>query len=283
MRSFISKLALLITLILCQHASNAESIVLYGVGPNQYSSRALKLALSYIPDKNYEIAMFPIAMPKRRALENMGAGKGIHVVFGGANTEREENYLPIRFPLLRGLNGWRVPLIHKDTKHLFDDIETLDELKKLAVGQFHSCSDTLVLESNNLNVVKGSNYPALYHMLDKKRFDYFPRSVLEVESDYEGFKHLDIKINYDILIYYPTAYYFYVAKENVDLANEIERGLWAAFNDGTLETLYMEFYGETIENFRKKKPKVFRLTNKFLSEQTPLDKPELWIDLEVKN
>ena len=224
--------------------------------------------------------MFPIPMPKRRALENMGAGKGIDVVFGGANTEREQNFLPIRFPLLRGLNGWRVPLVHKDNKELFDGIETLDDLKKLAVGQFHSWSDTRVLESNDLNVVKGSNYPALYNMLDKKRFEYFPRSVLEVVSDYEGYKHLDIEINYDILIYYPTAYYFYVAKENIELANDIERGLWAAYKDGTLNTLYLEFYGDTINRFSKTNPKVFRLKNKFLSEQTPLDNPDLWIDLE---
>ena len=52
----------------------------------------------------------------------------------------------------------------------------------------------MVMERNDIQVVKATNYHALYNMLDQQRFDYFPRSVLEVDGDYEEFKHYDIKI-----------------------------------------------------------------------------------------
>ncbi|GLX83553.1 hypothetical protein theurythT_30060 [Thalassotalea eurytherma] len=62
-------------------------------------------------------------------------------------------------------------------------------------------------------------------MLHKKRFDFFPRSIIKIEGNYHEFKKLNITIESYLLIHYPSAYYFYVRQGNVVLANAIESGL----------------------------------------------------------
>jgi len=259
----------------------AQQIVFYGGLPDAYSTKALELALSHTTDKNYQVTTFSKDLPKPRAFDRMNMQQGIDVIYGGSTIEREANYLPVNFPLLRGLNGWRVPLVHNDNKQLFRKVNTLNQLRGFTAGQFHNWSDTLILESNQLNVVKASDYAALYSMLDKKRFEYFPRSVLEVDSDYMEYKHLNITINTEILIHYPTAYYFYLRKGNDSLAADIERGLQLSFADGSLTQLFMDYYGDVINKYSTTNAKVFRLENKYLSEGTPLDQKDLWIDLEI--
>ena len=280
MKISVVHLIFLVCLIASQLTLRAQEIVLFGTHENDYKSLALKLAFSKLPNKTYVIRNFTGDFPKRRAFERMHLKQGIDVIFGGTNVEREAEYLPVRFPMLRGLNGWRIALVHKDNANIFSNISTVEELATLRAGLFHDWSDTAVMESNDIPVVKASHYNALYNMLDKKRFDYFPRSVLEIDNDYEQYKHLDIAINKTLLIHYPTAYYFFVAKHNQSLAADIELGLSRAYADGSLTQLFMQYYGDVIEKYTLEDANIIRLKNAFLPKATPLDRSEFWIDLE---
>ena len=280
MKMSVIQLICLACLIASQLTLSAQEIVLFGTHEKDYKSLALELAFSKLPNKTYVIKNFIGEFPKRRAFERMHLKQGIDVIFGGTNVEREAEYLPVRFPMLRGLNGWRIALVHKDNADIFSNISNVKDLATLRAGLFHDWSDTAVMESNGIPVVKASHYSALYSMLDKKRFDYFPRSVLEIDNDYEQFKHLDIQINKTLLIHYPTAYYFFVAKHNQSLAADIELGLNRAYADGSLTKLFMQFYGDVIDKYTLEDAKVIRLRNSFLPEATPLDRTEIWIDLE---
>ena len=117
-------------------------------------------------------------------------------------------------------------------------------------------------------------------MLSRKRFDYFPRSVLEVDSDYERFKHFDIAIYPNLLIHYPTAYYLFVSRNNESLAADIELGLNRAFADGSLDQLFFQYLATMVDKYAQPSV-VIRLNNPNLPDTAPLDRKELWVDLET--
>lgn len=116
-------------------------------------------------------------------------------------------------------------------------------------------------------------------MLHKARFDYFPRSILEIKWDYQNHQDLNISIEKNTLIQYPTAYYFYVRKGNNQLASAIEYGLEQAWKDGSFDKIFNEFYGQQVEEIKNSKRRLFKLANPHLPKETPLARKELWIDL----
>lgn len=257
----------------------ATDVVYHGEQRQDYYVQLLHHILAYAKDKDYQLSAFGQYLPKYRDFEIMTKGEGIDVVMGGSTLDREHIALPIRFPLLKGLNGWRIPLVHKSQENMFAEVVTMEQFRRLVPGQFHTWSDTKVLESNGIKVQKGSSSEGLYAMLEKKRFDYFPRSVIEIEANLSAHKDLNITIDPYVLIYYPTAFYYYVNKDNVALAQDIKMGLEQALADGSFDRLFMEHYGGVITKFRQQKRRIFQLENPYLSDKTPLKRQELWLDL----
>lgn len=275
--SFLFLLLGLISTFPC--ATTPIKVVYPGTEGEHYFSVLLRHSLSYSQGNKYQVSAFGANIPKDRNFELLADNDGIDVVFAGSNLEREEKYQAVHFPILKGLYGWRIPLVRRTNSNLFTKINSLDAFKQLKPGQFHTWSDTLVLEANGVDVVKGTDFDGLFGMLSKGRFDYFPRSVLEVEQDYTNHRKLNIMIDSNIIIHYPTAFYFYVSKENTQLAKDLLQGLEAAHKDGSLNTLFMQYYGEQIKSTKLGKRRLIALDNPLLPKETPLGRKDLWIDL----
>ena len=159
-------------------SAQAKDINYYGGDSNSYNFEMLRHVLSYHVDKGYIIRSFPNNIPKQRAYRMLAKNDGIDVVYGGATIEREQLNHPVRIPLLKGLNSWRIPLVKKSNANLIAQQKSLEGFKQLLAGQFHLWSDVAILESNNVRVHKATNNVGIFQMLHKGRFDYFPRSVL---------------------------------------------------------------------------------------------------------
>ena len=228
----------------------------------------------------YQIQALGADIPKDRNFELLAKNDGLDVVFAGSNLEREQKYRAVYFPLFKGLYGWRIPLVRRTHLDPFNDIHSLAEFKHLIAGQFHTWSDTQVLESNGITVAKGTNFDGLFGMLSKGRFDYFPRSVLEIDQDYYSHKNLNIAIEPSIILHYPTAFYMYVSKENEILADDLLAGLEAAHTDGSFNKLFMQFYGQQVNKVIDTNRRVIQLKNPFLPKETPLERSELWLKLD---
>ncbi|PKG81849.1 hypothetical protein CXF85_16705 [Colwellia sp. 75C3] len=246
---------------------------------NKYSVELLQHVLSYNSKKNYQLVPFTEKIPKDRAFAYMEQDELFDVIFAGATTYRLENHLAIEFPLLKGLNGWRIPMVNTKNKDIFKSLTTLDDFKKLTPGLFHLWSDTEIMQRNNIYVETGSSFNGLWLMLDKNRFDYFPRSILQVFNEIKNYPTLNIMIEKSSMIHYPTAYYFYVKKGNNDLASDIKSGLEKALIDGSFNKLFTTYYGHLINKVKKQNRKVFSLDNPLVPASTPLMRKELWIDL----
>jgi hypothetical protein len=271
---------ILFVCLLCFSAfQQAEDVFFPGAGGDDYPSVLLQHVLSYSADKNYQLRFYNKGLPKNRALKLIENNNGIDVIAAGTNKSREHLLLPVRFPILKGLNGWRVALVAKNNDSLFLAHSNLNSFKTLTAGQLHSWSDTKVIESNGIEVVKASNYQGLFEMLENKRFDYFPRSILEVAWEYEANKQRDIIIEPYRLIHYPTAYYYFVNKNNTQLAKTISFGLEQALKDGSFTKLFNKYFSRALIDIRDDKRKVIELTNALLPVKTPLERTELWLDL----
>lgn len=262
--------------------SFAHDVVIQGSERKDYFIDILKHALSYTPEKKYQLKFYDQNLPKVRVFEHIATNNGIDIIAAGATIDREKILLPIRFPILKGLHGWRISLVQANNKTLFAKPLSIEDFKKLTVGQLHSWSDSRVLASNNIKVEKGSDYQGLFHMLAAGRFDYFPHSIIEVEEEYSNHQAMNITIDPHILIHYPAAYYFYVNKHNSALATDVNYGLEQSLKDGSFEQLFMFYHGAAIKKTLAEKRKVYHLENPFLPMKTPLARKELWLNLDSK-
>ena len=260
----------------------AKTVVLPGNSRIDYFTELLELTLSYSREKNYEVSFIEYDVPKLRAFKFIEANEGIDLIAAGYTNERASRMRVIPLPILKGLNGWRIPLVTMKNANLFNEIKNETQFKRLRPGQMLNWSDTKVIESNNIEVVTGIKYYALFEMLAKDRFDYFPRSILEIESEYERHKDKGIVIEPNIIIHYPTAYVYYVNQQNTELAQDLAFGLESAYKDGKFDVLFNKYYGHQIEWVRKQKRKKFELNNPFLPTNTPLARKELWLDLAIQ-
>ena len=248
----------------------------------EYHSDLLAHVLSYFPEKNYYSKHTDENLPKLRAFIKMANNDGMDVMIGTSTKERESRYLPIRFPTLKGFNGWRVALVNKNTPDILANLSTKTSFRRFTPGQFHTWTDTQILESNGVKVTKVSNVEGIFKMLENNRIDYFPRSILEAHWDVSSRPQYNVAIDKHILIKYPTAYYFYVSKTNVALAKDIKTGLEYALADGSFNKIFQRFYGQALKDLALESRQIFQLDNPYLLDKTPIERKELWAQLPLK-
>ena len=219
-------------------------------------------------------------MVQRRYEKEIEQGKTIDITWTPTNPQLEEDFLPIRIPLFKGILGYRVFLIRKQDREKFAGIQTLDELKQLRAGMGIDWTDTRILQQNGLNVVTGSSYEGLFEMLINERFDYFPRGIYEAHPEYEGRKKKfpDLFVEETILLHYPYPCYSFVNINNVRLADRVERGLNMMIEDGSFDELFFDYHQEMIEKSNLKDRRLFKIENPLLPATAPLDRRELWYD-----
>lgn len=251
---------------------NQRQTVYYGGYQRQdYYIELLQLALSYPSGKDYQLKASGLDLPKQRAFDLMNADGGIDVLFGSVNADRLTRYRGVAFPLLRGYNGWRVALVNRNTPDMLRGIHSKQHLRRLTAGQFLTWSDTQILRSNGLTVATSTNINGLYGMLQRGRIDYFPLSVLEVAEELAKHPHPQLMIDPHLLLVYPTATWFYVAKDNETLATALLQGLQQAERDGSFDRLFQRYFGVAL--------KQLKLDSR---SRILLDNPQLPADLSPK-
>ena len=217
-----------------------------------------------------------------RAIEFLKTGDvdAVNVIWTTSSKERESSLLPIRIPIRKGLLGYRIFLIKKEDQAKFTNIQAVEQLKQLKVGQGHIWNDVKVFKENDFSIVTGPNYEGLFRMLLKGRFDYFSRGINEAPSEYESRKDMypNLAIEESILLYYPWPKYFFTSLKNPKLAQRIEQGLKMMIEDGSFEALFLKYHKEDIDRVNLKGRKLFRISNPLLPGTAPLEQKNLWFD-----
>jgi hypothetical protein len=246
-------------------------------GIHSYAKDLLKVALSKIPEK-YEWAEQTVDSEARQ-IQMIEDGQ-LDIVWYATTNEFEERLMPIRICIFKGLLGYRVLMIKKGTQHKFNSIRTIEDLRKVSLGQGRYWADTNILTANGLNVVKVVKYESLFFMLDGDRFDGFPRGAHEPWSEIQRYSQLDLDVETNLLLSYTNPFYFFVNKSNTELAKNIEQGLRIAIEDGSFEKYFMSdpTVKAAFQQANLKNRTIIPLDNPSLPKLTPINDKSLWLD-----
>ncbi|WP_016956590.1 ABC transporter substrate-binding protein [Catenovulum agarivorans] len=277
-------LALLTVLQVC----NAQEVVYRGLGEyrDSYHTELLQAILDSAKPGQFTARSYPLSIPHQRAFELLVTRTDLDIMIGYATQERLDSYHAIQIPIMKGLSGWRVALVHENNINRFQNISNLEQLRAFKPGMFHTWTDNKIFEHNGIEPVKGAHFVGLFRMLHKQRFDYFPMSILEAAREAETFKKeykLAIAVDPHILITYPVCFYFYVDKTNKDLAKVLNIGFEKIISSGQFEQIFSKHHNHLLQKFLTGNRKIVRLANPLLPVSVPLDRPELWVHYQYSD
>lgn len=240
-----------------------------------YPLKLLDLALSK-SGHAYRLEQNPGEALQGRVVTELEEGGPVDVMCSMTSIERENRLLPVRMPLDKGLLGYRIGLVRSADKELLSKAVRLQDLSQLQIGQGHDWPDVDILSSNGLHVHGVAGYENLFFMLAGGRIDYLSRSVMEISAELEEHPSLNLVMEPYLVLYYPTAQYFFVNRNNKRLAGLIEHGLEKAIADGSFEQLFQQYYANALRDAHFERRRLIKLNNPLLPPQTPLGRKELW-------
>ena len=205
---------------------------------SNYYVELLKLALAK-SDGHFVAVPSNDPSTATRVLIRLARHEGVDVFWGPTTSQLEQDFRAVRVPLDKGILGWRLLLINRDDAKRFASIDSLAQLQTLRAGQAAEWSDTQVLRDNGLSVITAPQYRNLLTMLVARRFDYFPRGIVEIVD--EARQHPELAIEAHLALHYPVCTYFFVAQDNEPLAKQIESGLLRARADGSFDKLFERY------------------------------------------
>jgi hypothetical protein len=244
-----------------------------------YAKGLLKLILSKIPEKKYEIDPSVQGNTEARNIQMVEDGQ-LDIVWYATTNDFEERMLPIRICIFKGLLGYRILMIKTGTQEKFNHIKTIEDLRKVSLGQGRLWADTDVLVANNLKVIKVMQYDSLFFMLDGDRFDGFPRGIHEPWREMAARPKLALDVEENLLLAYTNPFYFFVNKNNTELAGDIERGFRIALEDGSFDEYLLNdpIIKDALPRANLKNRIIIPLKNPSLPPKTPVDDKSLWFD-----
>ena len=217
-------------------------------------------------------------MSRDRLLISMLDGQQVHVVAEAPKSDWIKQLLVIRIPVRKGIQGYRLFFIHKKDRLAIAQVQSLKDLQQFKTGSGEGWSTASVMEKSGFEVVTGSSYDGLFHMLEKGRFATLGRGINEVYAEFEAQRedHPLLTIDETLALHIPLPTYFFVTPKMPELARRIEIGLQRLLQNGEFEKLFLLHHKEMIEKSKIKSRKVFHIDNTNLTDQDPLDQENLW-------
>lgn len=252
-----------------------------GTDPNaKYAIKMVQLANDHL-DNKYKIEINTENFSQSRTNEEVKNNGRLNVFWSGSEATLEEKFQPVRIPLFKGLLGYRFFIIHKKNQYKFDQIKTIEDLKKLKFAQGTTWADTKILLANGFNIIKVHKYPNIFYMVDGERVDGFPRGVHEPFGELALRPELpDLAVENQLMLAYRMPFYLLTSHENKSIAEDLKTGLERAIADGSFDKTFINDprIKDVIEKANMKNRKVFYIDNPLLSRETPLQRAELWFD-----
>lgn len=250
---------------------------------HDYPLALLELALDKTGVR-YSLMPSERIMLQGKSIRLLKENREINVVWSMTDIPREKELLPIRIPIYKGLIGWRVFAINKESTEKFSAVNSMGSLLKLTPLQGEEWPDTKILQANGFNVLIVPDFNQGYHQLALGQGDFFPRSVVEIEDELNNPKiDSNIVLEPNIAVHYTSAMYFFVNRSNPTMARLIETGLERAIEDGSFEALFRTKHKAMLDQINLQNRKVYQLENPQLPEATPIDDPRLWFDPQAES
>lgn len=193
-----------------------------------------------------EIKIVNVHPHQQRTLISL-QNNGVDLYWSMTSPERETLALTIKVPLFKGYIGKRALLTKRAYLSRFEAITELRQLADLTAVQGHDWPDTKILAHNNLPVRPLANYQTMFALTAEGRVDYFPRSFIEVASELSQVNNEQLSIAPNVFISYPTAFYFFVAKQKPELAEALTKGLTLMQESGEFDALFARYFADDLK------------------------------------
>lgn len=240
-----------------------------------YPLALLQLALTASGGEAVQLQPSATPMQQGRALKQLALGRELDLVWSMTSIERERELLAVRIPIDKGLLGWRLLLVREADLPRFTSID-VDRLRLLLAGQGHDWPDRTILEHNGFRVMAASSYGALFALLHQQRIHYFPRGLSDVSVEQERYAGQGLAVVPDLVLHYPAALYFFVNRNNGQLAERLRLGLETILADGRFEALFQTSYGPLLQQLQLQRRRVIELENPLLPPDAPVHRQQLW-------
>lgn len=246
----------------------------------EHANLVLKHLLK-ITEKQFGPAEFKQAaevMSRDRTLTELVKGETIHIAAEAAKPEWVRDLKPIYIPINKGITGYRVFLISKDSQARLSNITTMDELKHIKTGSGTQWSTTKVLRDAGFTVVGTTKLEGLFWMLMGDRFDVLPRGINEAPSELASHQKLfpDMRIEENLAVYIPLPTFFFVSPNQPKLIERVKVGLEMMYADGSFDEIFYSYHMKMIEDAKLGSRKIFPLANPTLPKEVPLDEARYW-------
>jgi len=286
--SIFRQILLLLYLLSCINLANATDLIRYVDSkkypdPKQsYFVDLLTLALEASKEKygTYQLQPVSIEMAQGRTSMMLQRNELIDLTWRMTSKGLEQKLQAIYFPILKGLMGHRIFIIRKNEQNIFTKELSLENLKKIHLGQGHNWPDTDILLANGFKVIEGNDI-YLLEMLKKGRFDYYPRALhepwLEVNNE------PDLTVEQSLMLKYPAPMFFFVNKQNKHLQQRLQLGLAKLLGSGKFEQFFLNhpITSGILTKANVHMRTIFELKNPLLSAQAKalLKDKRLWVEL----
>lgn len=213
----------------------------------------------------------------------MQRGERLNLHFAPAGLTWEASHIPIRIPVRKGLLNYRLLLVNKNNLSAFEKIESAIDLQQFIVGLRQGWTTVKVMDSLGFVVVEATTYDGIFAMLDRGRFEFVPQGINEVFGVLETHqnKFSNIVIEPRLAIKMPMPVYIYVSKQNPRLAERVLAGFNTILENGVFDGLFNQFFADSIRKAGLSQRHIIDLGNPLLSQETPLDTADLWLDPNV--
>ena len=254
---------------------------------DRYFYELLLLALEKSKSKfgEYRLNYSEFVIPSRRIPQEVRRGRFINVLTSPTTNELEDLMLPVKIPLVKGIQGIRILMIRESSQKLFNSLQEFKQLKTIKFGQGAGWLDAMIFRDAGLSVTTGTEYNSLFKMLDKQRFDAFPRGVNEIYRELNKWQEELPKLTAEesLVFYYDLPVYFFVKKDNQKLHERITFGLIEAQKDKSLDVLFDSYFGQALALAKLDNRKVFYLPNNYIPNIDKSKQSQFWLPFIRQN
>ncbi|MFB2668396.1 hypothetical protein ACE02U_06365 [Shewanella xiamenensis] len=214
------------------------------------------------------IQISDVVMSRNRIFRGLLEGKTVNVIAEASNSQWDEQLIPIKIPIRKGIQGFRVFIIKKQNLPIMANINTLAQLMALDTGSGSQWSSKAAMQNAGFNVIESIQYDNLFNMLSMGRFITFGRGVNEAFQEVEQFKqqYPDLVVDDNILLHIPLATYYYVAPNQPRLATRIQEGLKRIIANGKFDELFYRRHCEFLLKSNINHRRVFKVNNPLTTE-----------------
>ena len=237
-----------------------------------YSIDLLKTALANTEAEHgpWALTLVPVNMNRSRQISELLLPDGAINTIISPPKPQYNAAIRIQYPVYRGLASFRLYLVEAENLHIFKAAKNLTPLLQATTGVGAQWSLTGLLRNNGFNLVEGTDYEALFKMLNSGRFQVFPRGLNEVFDELLEYRQhypaLTLEPHVALYTYLPI--YLYVSPHQKMLAARIEQGIHRGLKDGSLDRLFHQYFGESLKKANLRARKIFFLENTQISQNT---------------